>query len=259
MKTDIQQNNLIIADIAIPLLASESTDMEVTVPDMFRSSYIYHVSRRDEAHLLRRTLINGLLPEHRICKKMLVDAYNKKINHPEHLQKFGKAFLQSHQCIMPNGTTKNCWDAYKNGDFIALGRKAMFSSRILPKIGSYIFLSLLAAACLCSCVKLLGHPIDILALIILYYLTALSAIPFMQRIRNCFEEVSSFILPGVLMISGAILNIIVPFEDQNAIMAIWTSLGSIGTILFLGIIGIYAAIMSFMCMLEIFKLKFKYL
>lgn len=81
----------------------------------------------------------------------------------------------------------------------------------------------------------------------------------MQRIRNCFEEVSSFILPGVLMISGAILNIIVPFEDQNAIMAIWTSLGSIGTILFLGIIGIYAAIMSFMCMLEIFKLKFKYL
>lgn len=147
METDIQQNNLIIADITIPLLASESVDMEVAVPYTFQHPYIYHVSQRDEAHLLRRMLMNGLLPEYRVCKKTLVDVYNKKINHTKHLRKFGKVFLQSHLCIMPNGTIKNCWDAYNNGDFIALGRKAKFNLRILPKIGGCIFLYLLAATC----------------------------------------------------------------------------------------------------------------
>lgn len=69
MKTDIQQNNLIIAGITIPLLAAANMDMKVTVPYTFHNPYIYHVSQRDEARLLRRILIHGLLPTYRVCKK----------------------------------------------------------------------------------------------------------------------------------------------------------------------------------------------
>lgn len=257
MGTDIKQNNLIIADITIPLLAAENMDMKVTVPYTFHNPYIYHVSQRDEAHLLRRILINGLLPEYRVCKKTLVDDYkNKKINHPIHLQKFGKVFLQSHRCIMPNGTTKNCWDAYRNGDFIALGRKERFNQRILPKIGGCIFLYLLAATCFYTCMGLLEHPINKLGVMILSFLTAITAIPFIQRIINFLKEFSFLILPIVLMIFGAILNIIIPPNNQNVIIVVWTSLGSIGTILCLGGIGIFAVITSFMCLFDIFKFKY---
>ncbi len=257
MKTDIQQNNLIIAGITIPLLAAANMDMKVTIPYTFHNPYIYHVSQRDEARLLRRILIHGLLPTYRVCKKTLVDDYkNKKINHPIHLQKFGKVFLQSHRCIMPNGTIKNCWDAYRNGDFIALGRKERFNQRILPKIGGFIFFYLLAAICFYTCMWLLEYPIDKLGIIILYFLTAITAIPFIQRIINFLKEFSFLILPSALMICGAFLNLIVPHNNQNVIIVLWTSLGSIGTVLCLGGIGIFAVITSFMCMFDIFKSKY---
>lgn len=91
---------------------------------------------------------------------------------------------------------------------------------------------------------------------ILSFLTAITAIPFIQRIINFLKEFSFLILPIVLMIFGAILNIIIPPNNQNVIIVVWTSLGSIGTILCLGGIGIFAVITSFMCLFDIFKFKY---
>lgn len=256
MGTNRQQNKLIIADIAIPLLASENMYMEVTVPYMFCNPYIYRIAQNDEVHLLRRILINGLLPEHSICKKSLVNVHKNKISHPEHLQKFGKVFLQNHRCIKPDGTTKNCWDAYRDGDFIAPGRKEIFKSRILPKIGGYIFSSLLAATCFYTCMWLLEHPINTFGIAMLWFLTMIAAIPFIQRIKNFLKEFSPLIFPSILMFFGAILNIIVSDNNENVIMALWTSLGAIGTMLCLGGIGIFAVVMSFMCLFDIFNSKY---
>lgn len=251
----INQNSLTIGDISIPLLATQTEELEIAVPYMLHGPFIYRLSQKDEAHLLRRILMNGLLPERRLSNRLRVNSLKHKINHPVHLRKFGQAFLEKHYCIMPDGTHKNCWAAYRNGDFDADSRKDRFVKRTLPKIGGYVFSCLISASCFYACAVLLGHHINCFALLTLLFLTIITAIPFVSRIVESIQKFKIFTLPVILMVSGAILGKIIPNDNYNIIIILWTSLGSIGTVLFLGVIGVFAIIMALMCLFDIFQYK----
>lgn len=255
MNTLTQPNVLMIGDISIPLLATHPEELEIAVPYKLHDFFIYRLSQKDEAHLLRRTLMNGLLPERRLCNRLLVNAPKHKINHPIHLRKFGKAFLERHYCILPDGTHKNCWIAYRNGDFNVGSRKDRFVKYTLPKIVGYLFLFLLSATCFYVCAALLDHPINYLALLTLLFLTIITAIPFVSQIVESLQKFKIFALPAVLMGSGAILGRMIPNDNYNIIIVLWTSLGSIGTVLCLCVIGVFAIIMALMCLFDVFQYK----
>lgn len=253
----VQQNQLRIGDITIPLLATIEDEMVVDVSYLLHGPYIYRLSQRNEAHLLRRTLINGLLPEYRLCRNLITKTSKRKINHPMHLQKFGQAFLKCHHCVFPDGTKKNCWTAYRDGDFNALGGlKERFIQLILPRIEGCIFSYFIAFTCFYTCAGLLGHPVNGIGLVLLLFLTTMAAIPFISRIVNAIQEFNFLILPGVLMAMGAVLEKIGSHENDSAFIVLWTSLGSIGTILCLGGIGIFSIAMSLMCLIDIFRPKY---
>lgn len=106
-----------------------------------------------------------------------------------HLQKFGQAFLKCHHCVLPDGTKKNCWTAYRDGDFNALGGlKERFIQLILPKIEGCIFSYFIAFTCFYTCAGLLGHPVNGIGLVLLLFLTTMAAIPFISRIVNAIQE-----------------------------------------------------------------------
>lgn len=58
------------------------------------------------------------------------------------------------------------------------------------------------------------------------------------------------------MAMGAVLEKIGSHENDSAFIVLWTSLGSIGTILCLGGIGIFSIAMSLMCLIDIFRPKY---
>lgn len=253
----VQQNQLIIDDIVIPLLATIEDEMVVDVSYLLHGPYIYRLSQRNEAHLLRRILINGLLPEYRLCRNLITKTPKRKINHPMHLQKFGQAFLKCHHCVLPDGTKKNCWTAYRDGDFNALGGlKKRFIQLMLPKIEGCFFSCFLAFTCFYTCAGLLGHPMNGIGLVLLLFLTTMAAIPFTSRIISTIRKFNFLILPGVLVVMGAVLEKIGSHGNDNVFIVLWTSLGSIGTILCLGMIGIFSIVMSLMCLIDIFRPKY---
>lgn len=256
MNTDIYNNGVVINDKFIPLLASERGEFEIAVPYLLHTPFIYRISRYDECHLLRRILINGLIPERRLCKNLIINACKRKIDHPYHWRKLGKEFLKKHHCVMPDGTRKNCWLAYKEGDFPACGRRNRIFRQIIPRIGGCISAYLMAATCFYSCTLLLGHEVNGFALTILIFLTVISAIPFIHKISKAIEELSFLILPTILMITGAIIERISNGDASNTLIGLWGTLGSIGTVLCLGAGGLICMIMAIMHLFDIFQDKY---
>lgn len=256
MNRDIQNDRLILDGISIPLLADDKAECEIVVPYMLHSAYIYRFSQCDEAHLLRRILINGLVPEQRLCKSRIINTPKHKIDHPYHWGKLGKEFLKRHYCILPDGTNKNCWLAYKDGDFPAISRKERIYRQVVPRIGGYVSACLMAATCFYSCAFLLGQATNGFALTILIFLTMISAIPFIHKISKAIEEFSFLTVPTILMIIGAVIEKISNGDATNMFISLWGALGSIGTIICLGVGGIACIIFAFMLLFDIFHDKY---
>lgn len=153
---------------------------------------------------------------------------------------------------MPDGTYKNCWLAYKEGVFGVDSYKV----RLLPRLGGYLSFSLMACTCFYTCSALLEHVVNYLALTILICLTAISIIPFVNKILKWMQDFKILFFPAVMMGMGAVLDQFLSGNDYNLLITLWATLGSIGTVLCLGAGGIICVIMAFMYLFDIFQDKY---
>lgn len=111
MVKDIIDNKLIIGNMQIPLLATEEKPLRISYRYMFGEA-VHELNQRQEAHLLRRYLINELAPTPYNAKRTCVNRAGIHIC-PE---KLGVELLKMHQCY-DSDKQLNCFEAYCAGHF----------------------------------------------------------------------------------------------------------------------------------------------